>query len=62
MRRWVYRGVLRCRPEVKQDSCHCLAAGQEIIFLYVISSDYVFPFPGMPKKNMASMGIAIPWF
>jgi hypothetical protein len=44
------RGVPLCRTQIKQDSCHYLAAGWEINFFYVIIIDYGLLFPGVSKK------------
>jgi hypothetical protein len=55
------RGVPLCRTQIKQDSCHYLAAGWEIIFISFITIDYGLPFPGMSQKKQAPMGIAVPY-
>jgi len=56
------RGVPLCRTQIKQDSCHYLAAGWEINFFYFITIDCGLLFSGMSKKTQAPMGIAVPWY
>jgi len=56
------RGVPLCRTQIKQDSCHYLAAGRKIYFFSVIAIDYGLPFPGMSKKHKRLWVLRLPGF